>query len=80
MWSLLSKQSLEKMSAANQQIIQSIMQTGYTPTNLGTLLVNACTDHYSKKILTLLCKIKKKWNPKTTFKIELREFTLKKSN
>ena len=52
------------MSAANQQIIQSIMQTGYTPTNLGTLLVNTCTNHYSKKILTLLCKIKRHFHEK----------------
>lgn len=52
------------MSAANQQIIQPIMQTGYTPTNLATLLVNTCTNHYSKEILTLLRKIKKKMKSK----------------
>lgn len=53
------------------------MQTGYTPTNLETLPVNTCTNYYSKKILTLLYKMKK-WNPKTTSKIELREFNLRK--
>jgi hypothetical protein len=48
------------MSAANQQIIQSIMQTGYTPTNLATLLVNTWKNHNDKKELKLLWKKKKK--------------------
>jgi hypothetical protein len=60
--------------AANQQIKQPSMQTGYTPTNLETLPVNTCTNHYyyydySKTILTLLYKMKK-WNPKTTSNYE----------
>jgi hypothetical protein len=47
------------MFATNQQIKQPIMQTGYTPTNLETLPVNTFTNYYSKKILTLLYKVKK---------------------